>query len=194
MVHFANFRDLPPGAGDLVHHLIGAEPNQHGVFASFFFGWMAFNAWMESVTSQKHDREMIEALARHSRLIAAYGEQMDGQNAAFRKCVGDFSSMWPVLSVRDVLAKLGNDAFQRLGREELLERCRTKKVTRRPEDWIEGNDPSWPQLLWTIYQVRCNLFHGSKSPHNDYNVRLVDLADCVLRKFIDSTGCFEWAE
>jgi hypothetical protein len=47
-------------------------------------------------------------------------------------------------------------------------------------------------LLRTIYQVRCNLFHGEKSPQNLRDRDLVVAADRILAHFLTATGCFDW--
>jgi hypothetical protein len=48
------------------------------------------------------------------------------------------------------------------------------------------------QLLRTIYQVRCNLFHGEKSPQSFRDRDLVFASDRILARFIAATDCFDW--
>jgi hypothetical protein len=40
--------------------------------------------------------------------------------------------------------------------------------------------------------VRCNLFHGEKSPLNETDHELVYLSFESLREFIDRSGCYRW--
>ena len=39
-------------------------------------------------------------------------------------------------------------------------------------------------LFLTIYQVRCNLFHGSKSLHIDRDIQLVRAASIILENYL----------
>ena len=41
----------------------------------------------------------------------------------------------------------------------------------------------WPHTLHTIYQIRCNLFHGEKSPHSEMDANIVNNAFDVLLAF-----------
>ncbi len=73
-----------------------------------------------------------------------------------------------------------------------MEEVQHNGVKLQPVGWIAGNVPAWPQLLRTIYAVRCNLFHGTKSPQNYRDHELVVASDQILRMFIERTACFEW--
>lgn len=39
-------------------------------------------------------------------------------------------------------------------------------------------------LLLTIYQVRCNLFHGSKSPNDDRDLKLVEASAEIMHEYL----------
>jgi hypothetical protein len=93
-----------------------------------------------------------------------------------------------------VRKKLGRDAFWRLQRDEFTAACEASNVKRQPAVWTAGDIPSWEQLLRTIYQVRCNLFHGEKSPQNLRDRQLILKSDGILRMFLAETGCLGWHE
>lgn len=192
MVIFNNFRTLDPETSDLARELIYANPDQRSTFSSFMCLWMAFNGWMECVTDAANDAEMISALAAHQRLGNAF-EVLLKDSAEFRAKVEIFANMWPVLSVRDVRRKLGRDAFLRYTPEQLWSEVLQRGIKYQPTNYEKGK-PNWPQLLRTIYLVRCNLFHGSKSPHNFRDHQLVAACDNVLRFFIEKAECFEWSD
>ncbi|WP_112311855.1 hypothetical protein [Pseudogemmobacter bohemicus] len=82
-----------------------------------------------------------------------------------------------MLNVRSVRAKLGFGAFRQYDRAALLALCAAENVKQQPAVWIAGGHPSWEQLLRTIYQVRCNLFHGEKSPQSFRDRYLVFASD-----------------
>ena len=191
MVNFGHFRTLDPETADLARELIDGNDVQRSAFSSFVNLWMGFNGWMECVTDAPNDAEMIAALAGHQRLVDAHVDLME-HSPDFYQQVEIFAAMWPVLNVRDVRRKLGRDAFWRYSREELMEEVQHNGVKLQPVGWIAGNVPTWPQLLRTIYAVRCNLFHGTKSPQNYRDHELVVASDQILRMFIERTACFEW--
>jgi hypothetical protein len=190
LVSFNNFRALDPETADLARELIDAA-GKSSAFSCFTSLWMGFNGWMESVTDADSDAKMIAALANHQRLSDAYDDLMK-RCPDFRERVEIFAAMWPVLNVRDVRRKLGRDAFWRFSREELMKEVLHQGVKLQPVGWSDGDAPTWAQILRTIYAVRCNLFHGSKSPQNYRDHELVVACDQVLRMFIERTGCFEW--
>lgn len=153
--------------------------------------WMGFNGWMESVTDSTSDAAMITALADNRRMTDAYGALID-DNRTFLRHVVRFAELWPVMSVRDLRKKLGRDAFWEMDRAALRDACRREDVRLQPLGWTEGEMPTWPQVLRTIYQIRCNLFHGAKSPQQIRDRDLVRHADRVLRGYINGSSCFDW--
>ena len=158
---------------------------------AFIYRWMAFNGWMSAVTLGDTDREMIDAFVAEPRLIGAY-DQLMTDDAVFKEAVESFAALWPVLNVRSVRAKLGYAAFHQNSRPALLALCAAENVKQQPAIWAAGTIPSWEQLLRTIYQVRCNLFHGEKSPQAVRDQKLVTASDKILGRFIAATGCFGW--
>ena len=113
-------------------------------------------------------------------------------SAEFHRQVRALSRLFPVLDLRDTRKKLGRDAFARLPGPALILACQRASVKQVPDGWVEGDTPTWPQVLRTIYQIRCNLFHGGKSPHNRRDRDLVRRAQAVLTTFIDGSECFDW--
>lgn len=191
MVQFDNFLRLDPEAADLAQELFDTAENQNATFSSFVIRWMGFNGWMECVTGADTDAAMIRALSNHQRLSDTYDAIMQDY-PEFREQVEHFASLWPVLNVRDVRKKLGRDAFNRYSREELMEQVIEQGVKLQPVGWVDGNVPTWSQLLSTIYSVRCNLFHGSKSPQNRRDRKIIGYCDNIIRLFIIHSGCFRW--
>jgi len=190
MVSFSDFHTLDPEAADLARELLDNAGRQRSSFMSFVNIWMAFNGWMESVTGETRDARMISAIAENRRVTEAYESLLDRRG--FRQSVTAFAATWPVVNVRDARRRLGRDAFWRFDRDEFLEECRRNEVRSEPAGWVEGETPTWPQLLRTVYAVRCNLFHGSKSPQNPRDRELVRYSDRILRVFIEESGCFGW--
>jgi hypothetical protein len=191
MVSYSNFRRLDPAVRDVAVELLTLANRQQSEMMSFVTVWMAFNGWMAAVTGCERDAEMINALAADRRVNTEFDRLM-GEDAEFHRAVEEFVAMWPVLNVRDVRAKLGFDAFRRHDRNALLAACVAGNVKQQPIGWAPGAALSWELLLRTIYQVRCNFFHGEKSPQDPRDWQLVRHCDCILRLFIADTGCFGW--
>jgi hypothetical protein len=191
MPNFNNFQMLNPEAADLARELIHAPEGLRSDFGSFANAWMSFNGWMECVTEAANDAEMIAALVGHKRLSDTFDDLME-RFPDFHAQVQAFAAMWPVINVRDARRKLGRDALWRFSRTELMEEVMRKGVKLQPVGWNDGSPPTWSQLLGTIYGVRCNLFHGAKSPQNSRDHSLVVACDKILRLFIEHSCCFDW--
>ena len=191
MVRFSNFPTLDPAAYNVVHDLLAQADQQASVFAAFLFRWMAFNGWMSAVALENTDAAMVGAIVKEPRLVAAFDKLML-DDEAFSGAVTDFSSLWPVLNLKDVRAKIGYDAFQLFSRDEVLASYPGIDVKRQPADWVAGSRPSWEQLMRVIYEVRCNLFHGQKSPLNSRDDELIGFSDRLLKDYLEGSGCLEW--
>jgi len=190
LIDFENFHTLDPEAVNTARALVNGERGESG-FEPFMMTWMGFNGWMEAITGDDRDRHMINALADNRRATDAYDNLLQG-SAEFHRQVRALSRLFPVLDLRDTRKKLGRDAFARLPGPALILACQRASVKQVPDGWVEGDTPTWPQVLRTIYQIRCNLFHGGKSPHNRRDRDLVRRAQAVLTTFIDGSECFDW--
>lgn len=191
MISFSNFHRLDPASRDVARELLASADGHEQAFFAFIYRWMAFNGWMSAITLEYTDRAMIDSLVAEPRLIAAH-DQMMASDREYRQLVDTFATAWPVLNVRDVRRKIGHDAFRLHDRPALLAACAAANVKQQPIDWLPGQQPNWEQLLRTIYQVRCNLFHGEKSPQNFRDFKLVEASDRVLQAFMTNTNCFDW--
>jgi hypothetical protein len=191
MVCFNHFHMLDPSAYRLSMELQDRAEHEPPSMISFMLRWMGFNGWLAAVTGCERDYEMINALVAEPRMTAAYDQLIDA-NADFKKEVSAFAAHWPVLNVANVRAKLGYDAFRRYDRAALIAECDAKNVKRQPADWVPGTTPRWDQVLRTIYQVRCNLFHGEKSEQAVRDRDLVFASDRILRQLLAETGCLGW--
>ncbi|MEI2627290.1 hypothetical protein [Erwinia aphidicola] len=191
MIRFNNYQELDAEASDLIQQLFFTADSETSAFPSFIIRWMGFNGWMECVTGAETDADMISQLADEQRLSDAY-DSIIQSDAAFRHHVNQFAVMLPVLNVRDVKKKLGRDAFWRYSRDELMAEVILHNVKHRPVDWVNGETPTWKQVILTIYAVRCNLFHGSKSPTNYRDHQLVVSCDNIIKIFIIRSECLGW--
>lgn len=191
MVHYTHFHTLDPSARQVSLSLIDRAEREPLSMIGFTLRWMGYNGWMAAVTGCERDYQMINALAAEVRMIAAY-EQLAADDPVFKAEVDAFAAHWPVLNVANVRAILGYDAFRRYDRKTLLAACDARGVKRQPANWVPGISPNWEQLLRTLYQVRCNLFHGEKSEQAARDRDLIFASDRILHLLLTGTGCLNW--
>jgi hypothetical protein len=193
MVHYTHFHTLDPSAHRVSMDLLDRAEREPLSMIGFMLRWMGFNGWLAAVSGCERDYQMINALAAEPRMVTAYG-QLIATDPDFEREVDAFAAHWPVLNVAHVRATLGYDAFRRYDRAALLAICDAQAVKRQPANWVPGTPPSWEQLLRTLYQVRCNLFHGEKSEEAARDRDLVFASDRILRQLLAGTGCLGWTD
>lgn len=191
MVHYTHFHTLDPSAHQVSMELLSRAERESPSMIRFMLRWMGYNGWLAAVTGCERDYQMINAMAAEPRMIAAY-DQLIAVDPGFKAEIDAFAAHWPVLNVAHVRAALGYDAFRRYDRATLLAECDAHDVKRQPANWVPGTGPSWEQLLRTLYQVRCNLFHGEKSEQAARDRDLVFASDRILHQLLAGTGCLGW--
>jgi hypothetical protein len=194
MVAFARFAELHPDERDLTHALFAeACRERRNAFLAFMLLWMSFNGWMACVTDEGRDADMIDALSDERRISQAF-DRLLRCDAEFEAVVRDFADWWPIFNVHDVRRRVSRTLFYEVNtREELRERLHSEsRVRRGPSQWHDRRQPRWADLLSATYQIRCNLFHGQKSPTNRADRALVRLAFDCLHHFIVHSRCYTW--
>jgi hypothetical protein len=185
VVVFDRFSQLHPDGRHLAGLLLRRGNREDDDFLSFFMIWMSFNGWMACVTARDRDADMVGDIAEDLRLSLAFRD-VCRRNDQFRETVDQFATFWPVFNAKSVKRHFGEEIFAFRDRDNLVERALLyRQVQRRPADWVPGDQPRWGDLIWVIYQVRCNLFHGSKSPVNWADAELVRLSSSCLKQFLD---------
>lgn len=127
--------------------------------------WIAFNGWMKAKFGEnKTDKKLIEALKGL--------EDMKGVFDDLRRKDDRFAA-----------------ALKRLGRHQVAD-------MRDPgaADKTKQYDGSYEALMDTIYQIRCNLFHGRKEvSDNKKDIELVTMAYAALlplfEEYLQRYGC-----
>lgn len=190
MVAFNNFRHLEHERREVTRDLFRHSRSEGSAFSSFATTWFAFNGWMECVTDASTDAAMITAMSDNGRMATTYDRLL--RQPDFDETVRGFATRWPVINVRDARRKLGPDVFWIDTQEELVQRCAAADVKMQPLGWTDGEAPTWAHVLKTIYMVRCNMFHGAKSPLNLRDQRLIRDSDAILTMFIERSDCFNW--
>jgi hypothetical protein len=124
---------------------------------SFVFLWFCFNAWLACESEEDTDRAMIDWLT-------------DGKAGASRLRAAYSSATQSEACVSSVRALADQGPVVSNGR-----RPRTVRI-QSPEDFVG--------IVNGIYQVRCNLFHGSKRAGNSRDETLVRTCARILEHWV----------
>ena len=160
------------------------------VFEGFIYAWIAFNGWAECVSGEEKDARWVRALSMDSRLQTTFDEWCLGAGAeCAANSLNPFASTWPVPKVQDI---------RRRAPHATIESESTRKaafftqngISFSPQCWLQHRDrgenvpTDWAHFLAALYRVRCNLFHGEKSPYDPADEAIVSAAFRVLVHFL----------
>ena len=146
---------------NLIRAWRGKSHNEGDQFASFVFIWFCFNAWMEHLSNKDTDAEMIKEVAERQQSMVSLIE-------SYNKAISD-----------DDLLKRDIRALFRKSQEEPIKDVRGKKS---PISIKGEND--FENIVWAIYRIRCNLFHGGKDANDLRDQVLVKLAAGILKQWV----------
>ena len=127
--------------------------------------WVAFNAWMrKEFGEEKKDWELINDTKKSENIEAVY-EHLRDSNEQLKSALRELSEYW-VINMRFI-----ND--------------RSKDVK---------YDGTYKSLIDTLYQIRCNLFHGRKGTQEteeDYKLICLayDILFPIIKEYILTHGC-----
>lgn len=195
MLDFARFGELHPQVRDVCFGYYDRAQRDvaRDEYAGLMDLWVAFANWMACVTEAELDADMVRDVAANDRMRAAF-ERIAQEDPAFRAELVEFSMQWPIYRSQDIVQHYGREYPYRFStREEFTASIAgDPRVRRSPRGWEAGKEPSWPDLIASIYQVRCNLMHGHKSVQRLSDRKLVGSSYRLLLAYIQRSGCFEW--
>lgn len=132
---------------------------ERDAISKFVFLWFCFNAALAYESAEDSDRDMLDWLEGPGSTASRLRASFNASNAA--------TSLFPgyvkTLMALSPIASSG--------------RRRRRDVTITSLDDFEN-------IVEAIYRVRCNLFHGGKSPHNLRDRKLVTVCGRILEKWI----------
>lgn len=190
-----NRRRLIKGWWKLANEL-NNKPKQNK-FQSFVFAWLAFNSWGMCITEAKDDAIMIKSLGLSNDLNQKFEEIKAKENSKLALTTNQFIKFLPVFDVTELREKNLERWDKQSRRERVLFYFNNGATIFDPQCWQrhineETNGqplPSdWAHIIKAIYKIRCNLFHGSKSPFVEGDKNLVSLAYSILSQFIEEAN------
>jgi hypothetical protein len=139
------------------------------------------------LSEMDRDQDWRDALAACPEVIAGF-QAMTGADTDFQKALGEFRSMWPIFKAQQLRA--GRISAIGYTRADIVRYYLSKGLDIAPPCFEHhrraGQEvpADWPHTLSALYPVRCNLFHGEKSPHSEMDAGIVYSALQVLVRVI----------
>lgn len=192
------FRELHPDGRHLIGQWFHRANQEHertdgSVFEAFIFLWFSFNGFASCVTDLDRDAEIIRKVG-NCRSLREQFLRLRANDSGFDAAVISFGESWPIFKVQDLRRR-------RLLHSGLTDRPQLIQyylggdaVSHEPQCFLyhrDRNEPvpfDWPHTLQSAYRVRCNLFHGEKSPTSEMDQRIVAQAFTVLSGFLARTN------
>lgn len=174
------------------------DGDNNKLFESFSFTWFAFNAWGACVTGvEGSDKKMIIELMQEQRMRKDFAMLRNSSDARFRQYTDQFAQLWPIFDVRTIKNDQHSHIDDNVDRETVIKYYLEQEEIRfSPFCWTthvqQGDNISidWPHTLSALYQVRCNLFHGSKIASSEHDRIIISSAFNVLAYFLKTMNYF----
>lgn len=174
--------------------LQGLDQTDADCFEPFIFGWIAFNAWGESVTDLDRDKEWVFALSQDQRLSQAFAERVAIQGDSVTIAAERFRRYWPIPKVQDWRRRT-QDRPASVSNQDRLTFFEQHRISYEPACAGRHGQTSsipldWEHFIHATYRVRCNLFHGVKSPLDRDDQIIVASAFRALVGFLERQRIF----
>lgn len=124
-------------------------------FTKFFFFYVCFDAWITAESGKDADTKKIKWFLENDNFLKS--KWPDIQHSVTESWLISLKNLSPI--------------------EDMRLNHRGKKVYLNDIDNLG-------EIIKFIYQIRCNLFHGSKNPMNSRDSNLVYLSGRLLEKWI----------
>lgn len=124
-------------------------------FIKFFFFYVCFDAWVTAESGQDADTKKIKWFLENDNCLKS--KWSDIQSSITKSWLANLRNLSSI--------------------EDMRPNHRGRKVYLNDTENLE-------EVVNFIYQIRCNLFHGSKNPMNSKDANLVELSGMILEKWI----------
>lgn len=157
-------------------------------FEPFIFAWFAVNAWAACVMNCDQDSEIMKKLIQDQSLNEKFN-RLFKDDIEFHMRATAFAECWPIFEVKSLKRLNVNRSGEATRREIVNEYLEAGAERFEPRCWkkhLDLGEPcpcDWPHTIAAIYRVRCNLFHGEKSPYSLIDQTIVHSAFRVLVDF-----------
>jgi len=132
----------------------GETVSEFDIFDRFTSLWISFNAWETYESDKESDRKKIEWAKMNTDLNSKFSELLS-DDPTFRQDVTALQEMCPI---------------------------RRNRPYKNSNEVTIANINNFNEVLEAIYVIRCNFFHGEKSPDDRRDRTLTELAFRILSK------------
>lgn len=143
------------------------EKENNKIFVEFIMYWVAFNCLYNSCVDSEENNRIRAYCKQNMSLLKEYNAFEKKQIEILKK--SPICNMWRKISTNRECCK------------------KTEKICKKRHDNLlsDNEDEKISALFQTMYQVRCNLFHGGKSPSDDRDRELVQASAVILSGYLE---------
>jgi hypothetical protein len=179
----------------LATHWLRQSTDGADTFQSFISLWIAVNGWAQRITREELDSEWVKTVGVDPVLRSGFADSL-ANNHEVRAAAESLIAFAPIFRATEqmlfpsppysprrerVAYWLGQKISEKKGHRQIVHRPRCYEMHLHRD----GSLPcDWPHVLHAIYQIRCNLFHGSKSAAVDEDRKLVSWSRAALLGFL----------
>ncbi len=124
-------------------------------FIRFFLFYMCFDAWITAESGEDRDDKKLEWLFTQDNCLKDKWAEI--QSETTKSWIANLRNLSPIEDMRPKY---------------------------RGEFTHLNNVENFEEIIRFIYQIRCNLFHGSKNPMDTKDASLVELSGMIFQKWI----------
>lgn len=125
-------------------------------FIRFFFFYICFDAWITTLSGEEIDTKKIRWFLENDNCLK-HSRMGFWNSTQTQSLLNNLKQYSPVFDMRR---------------------------NHKGQDTKLNDINNLEEVIKFIYQIRCNLFHGSKDPMNDRDKGLVELSGLLLKKWI----------
>lgn len=189
------FSRLHPDGRRLIHlwhrrAIAAGQQSDGSPFEAFIFLWFSFNGFSTCITGLERDADIIKKMGNCPDLRLKFLQLLE-RNQEFNRSSHDFAELWPIFKVQNLRRLNLLNSLYSTRQEQVSHYLSVPGADHFPQCFeyhlrCNGSVPlDWPHTLQAVYRVRCNLFHGEKSPTAKMDARIVRQAFTVLSMFIE---------
>lgn len=140
------------------------------IFIKFMLLWMAYNEYYNNIPN-----------------TSIY----DSDKACSIKDNQLFSSKYETIKDDALLEFKAIEPFSGVKERRCVVNCKYNQINHKRNAYFHAQKDSFEDFLRAIYQIRCNLFHGNKTPYSSIDKKLVSWAYKFLLEILSQDQNFQ---
>ncbi|MEO6711949.1 MAG: hypothetical protein ABIM89_00805 [Mycobacteriales bacterium] len=158
-----------------------SQAGRANAFEAFIYAWISFNGWASCCLEDEQDSLLVRVL-RTERSLCDTFDNLVRNDLQVAHSLQRFHALWPIFRAADVRSgHLPGEPRAIRVRRYAVDFPHAGRAPNCHLRHVEVDLPAdWGHALAALYQVRCNLFHGTKSVFGIEDREIVDSAAGVL--------------